>query len=92
MKKIFMLKPFNGLKARIPRGKFEGSMCVQTLIFFLKQRLKVEVEAIPPPSLLGMIYKFLKKVKKKKWDKNEVSYRLDNRILIFQWNQIKCSN
>lgn len=31
-----MLKPFNGLKARIPRGKFESSMCVQTfnLIFF----------------------------------------------------------
>lgn len=94
MKKIFMLKPFNGLKARIPRGKFEGSMCVQTLIFFLKKRLKVEVKAIPPPSLLGMIYNFWKKSekKKKKWDKNEVSYRLDNRILIYQWNQIKCSN
>lgn len=61
--------------------------------FFLKQRLKVEVKAIPPPSLCGMIYNFKKKkVKKKKWDKNEVSYRLDNRILIFQWNQIKCSN
>lgn len=29
-----MLKPFNGLKARIPGGKFESSMCVQTLIFF----------------------------------------------------------
>lgn len=53
-----MLKPFNGLKARIPRGKFESSMCVQTLIFFIKQRLKVEVKAIPPPSLLGMIYNF----------------------------------
>lgn len=34
MNNIYMLKPFNGLKARIPRGKFESSMCVQTLIFF----------------------------------------------------------
>lgn len=48
-----MLKPFNGLKARIPRGKFEGSMCVQTLIFFLKRRLKVEVKAIPPSQFVG---------------------------------------
>lgn len=84
MKNTYMLKPFNGLKTRIPRGKFESSMCVQTLIF-LKQRLKVEMKAIPPPSLLGMIYNFKKEVKKKIWDKN-VSYRLDNRILIFQWN------
>lgn len=45
-----MLKPFNGLKTRIPGGKFESSMCVQTLIF-LKQRLKVEMnsKAIPLP-------------------------------------------
>lgn len=67
------------------------AQCVYKHWFFLKQRLKVEMKAIPPPSLLGMIYNFKKEVKKKIWDKN-VSYRLDNRILIFQWNQFKCSN
>lgn len=91
MKNTYMLKPFNGLKTRIPRGKFESSMCVQTLIFF-KAKTQSWNESHPPPSLLGMIYNFKKEVKKKIWDKNEVSYRLDNRILIFQWNQIKCSN
>lgn len=66
-----MLKPFNGLKARIPRGKFKSSMCVQTLIFFLKQRLKVEVKAIPPSSLLE------KKVKKRKRNETKMRYHID---------------
>lgn len=64
-----MLKPFNGLKARIPWGKFESSMCVQTLIFF-KVKTQSWNESPPPPSLLDMIYNFKKKWKKEmrqKW-------------------------
>lgn len=59
-----MLKPFNGLKARIPGGKFKSSMCVQTLIFF-KVKTQSWNESHPPPSLLGMIYNFFKKSEKK---------------------------
>lgn len=68
------------------------AQCVYKHWFFFKVKTQSWNESPPPPSLLGMIYNLKKKSEKKKWDKNEVSYRLDNRILIFQWNQIKCSN
>lgn len=69
MKKIFMLKPFNGLKARIPRGKI-WKLNVCTNIDFFKVKTQSWNESHPPPSLLGMIYNFKKEVKKEmrqKW-------------------------
>lgn len=69
------------------------AQCVYKHWFFFKAKTQSWSESHPPLPVCWVWYIiFEKKVKKKKWDKNEVSYRLDNRILIYQWNQIKCSN